>query len=157
MASSLKNLNEFESEPIGNFSKFKIGVVVAEWNSDITKKLLDGCIKTLEKYGVWDSNVVVNAAPGSYELSYGAHRLASDNDVDAVIALGCVIKGETKHDEYICHAVANGLTEVSFKFDKPVIFGLLTTNDLKQAEDRSGGKHGNKGVEAAVTALKMLQ
>ncbi len=157
MASSLKNLSEFHSEPKGNFSAKKVAILVAEWNDKITRSLLKGAVDALLEYGVWENHIVVKPVPGSFELSYGAQVLASEEDIDGVICLGCVIRGETKHDEYISNAVANGLTNVSLKYDKPVIFGLLTTNDLPQAKARSGGKHGNKGTEAAVSLLKMFQ
>ena len=157
MATAFKNLSEFNSLPQGNFSGMKVGVVVAEWNKEITEKLLKGALDALKKYGVWDNNVEVYTVPGSYELTFGSHVLAQASSIDGVIALGCVIKGETKHDEYICNAVAQGLTNVSLQQNKPTIFGLLTTNTMQQAKDRSGGKHGNKGEEAAVTLLKMLE
>ncbi len=156
MASSLKNLSEFNSEPTGNYSRKKIGIVVSEWNEDITGPLLEGAKEALLKYGVWENHIEVKLVPGSFELSFGAQCFAKHEEIDGVICLGCVIKGDTKHDDYINMAVANGLTQVSLKYDKPVIFGLVTTNDHQQAKDRSGGKHGNKGTEAAVTILKML-
>lgn len=133
-----------------------MGIVVAEWNEDITSKLLEGAKSYLLESGVWENHIQVIEVPGSYELIYGSQLLAK-KEVDGVICLGCVIKGETKHDEYISNAVANGLAGVSLKYEKPVIFGLLTTNDHQQAVDRSGGKHGNKGTEAAYTLLRMLE
>lgn len=156
MASSLKNLSEFNSEPKGNYSAIKIGIVVSEWNTEITSALLDGAKEALLKYGVWENHIKLKIVPGAFELTYGAQQFAKQNDFDGVICLGCVIKGDTKHDDYINHAVAQGLTNVSLKYDKPVIFGLVTTNDFQQAKERSGGKHGNKGTEGAVTLLKML-
>lgn len=133
----------------------KVGIAVAEWNTAITSSLLNGAVKFLKDSGVKPDNIFVHHVPGSFELTLGAQWLAEQKKYDAVIALGCVIQGETKHFDFICAAVANGITEVGLKYNKPVIFGVLTTNTLQQAKDRSGGKHGNKGTEAAATALKM--
>ena len=148
MSSANKNLSEFEGSAIG--------IVVAEWNIAITGALRDGAINTLLGNGVHEKNIVVKYVPGSFELTMGAQLLCEDKTIDAVIALGCVIQGETRHFDFICDAVAHGVTNVSLKYNKPVIFGVLTPNTLQQAEDRAGGKHGNKGDEAAVTALKMI-
>ena len=156
MASSLKNLNEYNSDYLIDISDKKFGIVVAEWNKAITDTLCQGAYETLLKHGAKMENIYRNTVPGSFELSLGAQLLAQDENVDAVICLGVVIKGETKHDDYICHAVAQGITNVSLKYNKPVIFGLVTTNDEQQAWDRAGGNHGNKGVEAAATAIQML-
>ncbi len=133
----------------------KVGITIAEWNTAITSSLLNGAVKFLKDSGVKPDNISVHHVPGSFELTLGAQWLAEQKKYDAVIALGCVIQGETKHFDFICAAVANGITEVGLKYNKPVIFGVLTTNTLQQAKDRSGGKHGNKGTEAAATALKM--
>ena len=133
----------------------KVGIAVAEWNTAITSSLLNGAVKFLKDSGVKPDNIFVHHVPGSFELTLGAQWLAEQKKYDAVIALGCVIQGETKHFDFICAAVANGITEVGLKYNKPVVFGVLTTNTLQQAKDRSGGKHGNKGTEAAATALKM--
>lgn len=157
MATELKNLNEFSKNLSNNVKGKKVAILVAEWNEDITKALCKGAEDFLLKSGVWENNIEVITIPGSYELIYGANQLAQKEDIDGIICLGCVIKGETKHDEYISNAVAHGLADVSIKYNKPVIFGLLTTNDLQQAKDRSGGKHGNKGTEAAYTLLRMLE
>ena len=156
MATTNKNLNDFSAEITTDLKGKTFGIVVAEWNEEITKNLCSGAIVYLKGLGVWESNIIIKNVPGSFELTFAAQHFAKQKEVDAVICLGCVIKGETKHDEYISNAVANGLTDVSLKFDKPVIFGLLTTNDKQQAIDRSGGKHGNKGTEAAMTAVRML-
>ncbi len=157
MATELKNLNEFSKNLSNNVKGKKVAIVVAEWNEDITKALCDGAKEFLLKSGIWESNIEIIEIPGSFELIYGSNLLAQREDIDGVIALGCVIKGETKHDEYISNAVAQGLSEITIKYNKPVIFGLLTTNNLQQAKDRSGGKHGNKGTEAAYTLLRMLE
>jgi len=155
MSSAHKNLSKFEGSKIPDGSKIRIGIVVAEWNIVITGALRDGAIKTLLANGVKKKNIVINYVPGSFELTLGAQFLCEDKKMDAVICLGCVIQGETRHFDFICDAVANGITNVSLKYNKPVVFGVLTPDTLKQAQERPGGKHGNKGDEAAVTALKM--
>lgn len=134
----------------------KIGLVVSEWNDQVTESLLLAAIEVLKESGAKDKNLTIKYVPGSFELTLGAQYLAAKKDIDAVICLGCVIQGETRHFDFICDAVANGITNVGLKFNKPVIFGVLTTNTLQQALDRAGGKHGNKGEEAAYTAIKML-
>ncbi len=156
MATSNKNLSSYSSNNIHNISKKKFGIVVSEWNSEVTESLYSAAIETLLQNGANKENIIRKSVPGSYELTLGAQWLAKENDIDAVICLGCVIQGETPHFDYICQAVAHGITNVSLKYDKPVIFGLLTTLNLQQALDRAGGKHGNKGDEGAVTAIKML-
>jgi 6,7-dimethyl-8-ribityllumazine synthase len=156
MASALKNLSEYNSEKLIDASGKRFGLVVAEWNKEITDSLCRAAYDTLIKHGALPQNIHRNTVPGSYELPLAAQYLASSNEIDAVICLGVVIKGETKHDDYINHAVAQGLIQVSLKFNKPVIFGVLTTNTVEQAKARSGGNYGNKGVEAAVTAIQML-
>ncbi len=155
MASSNKNLSTFSSKNINDISGSKFGIVVSEWNSEITEALYAGAVETLLQNGASKDNIIKKSVPGSYELTLGAQWLAKEN-IDAVICLGCVIRGETPHFDYICQAVANGITNVALKYDKPVIFGVLTTLTLQQALDRAGGKHGNKGDEAAATAIKML-
>ncbi|MDX5420830.1 MAG: 6,7-dimethyl-8-ribityllumazine synthase [Hymenobacteraceae bacterium] len=156
MATSLKNLSEYKQDKFTDISDKTFGIVVAEWHNDITDVLCTGAIETLLKHGAQKENIFVNTVPGSYELTLGAQFLAQQEEIDAVICIGVVIKGDTKHDDYINHAVANGLTTVSLKYNKPVSFGLVTTNNLEQAQDRAGGKHGNKGVEAAAAAIHML-
>ena len=157
MASRLKNLSDFSaSSPIPSAAKMRFGIVVAEWNAEITGALYRGALQTLKKHGAASKNIVTSVVPGSFELTLGAQSLLNNKRVDAVICLGCVIQGETRHFDFICSAVAQGLTDLSILFAKPVIFGVLTTNNLQQAVERSGGKHGNKGDEAAVTAIKMV-
>jgi 6,7-dimethyl-8-ribityllumazine synthase len=156
MASSLKNLSEYSSKNITDIQNRVFGIVVAEWNEEITSALLDGAKNTLIKEGAKPENIVVKTVPGSYELSLGAQWLAQNPQIDAVICLGCVIQGDTRHFDFICQAVAMGITEVNLKYNKPVIFGVLTPNTQEQALERAGGKHGNKGDEAAITAIKML-
>lgn len=155
MSSAHKNLSDFSHMQVPSAESFSFGIVVAEWNSEITTALLSGAIEALKKYGAKESKIDVYPVPGSFELSSGAFILAESSKYDAVIALGCVIQGETRHFDFICNAVANGITEVALKTGVPAIFGVLTTDNLEQAKDRAGGKHGNKGAEAAVTAIKM--
>ncbi len=156
MASSQKNLSTYTSDNLANIENVRFGIVVSEWNDEVTEALYAGAYDTLIKHGARKEHIVKTYVPGSFELSLGCQLLAQDERFDAVIALGCVIQGETKHFDFICDAVAHGITEVGLKYNKPVIFGVLTTNNLKQALDRSGGKHGNKGDEAAITAIKMI-
>jgi 6,7-dimethyl-8-ribityllumazine synthase len=156
MSSADKNLSVFSTEGLPDVSQKKFAVVVAEWNEEVTGALAQGAIDTLLNHGVAEDNIVKAMVPGSYELSFGAQVFAQKPEIDAVIAIGCVIQGETKHNDYINHAVAQGLTNVSLKYNKPVIFGVLTPNTQQQALDRAGGIHGNKGDEAAITAIKML-
>jgi 6,7-dimethyl-8-ribityllumazine synthase len=137
-------------------SKKRFGIVVAEWNEEITGALCDGAIATLRGHGVKKENIVRKNVPGSFELSLGGLWLAEDKSIDAVICLGCVIQGDTPHFDYICQAVAYGITEAGLKTRKPVVFGVLTTLNKQQAIDRAGGKLGNKGEEAAITAIRML-
>lgn len=156
MATQLKNLSDFSHTTVPDGKAYKIAIAVAEWNAEVTGSLYRGALETLIKHGVQPENMVSVAVPGSFELTSAAEILLHKrNDLDAVICLGCVIQGDTKHFDFICDAVANGITQVGIKYSKPVIFGVLTTNDLQQALDRSGGKHGNKGDEAAITAIKM--
>ncbi len=156
MSSSLKNLSDFNSKILPDGKGMCIGIVVSEWNSEITGALFDSAVQTLVKNGVLKDDIIITTVPGSFELTMGAQFLCEDKRIDAVICLGCVIQGETKHFDFICNAVANGITNVSLKYNKPVIFGVLTTNTLQQAIERAGGKHGNKGDEAAYTVLKMV-
>ncbi|MES2388338.1 MAG: 6,7-dimethyl-8-ribityllumazine synthase [Bacteroidota bacterium] len=155
MASALKNLDIQKALPLRDYSEYTVGIVVSEWNSEITDALFKGAYDSLLKSGVKEENIVISTVPGSYELCFGAAAMSSQPLIQAVICLGCVIQGETRHFDFICSAVANGLIDVSLKYAKPVIFGVLTTDTLEQAQDRAGGKHGNKGTEAAITALKM--
>jgi 6,7-dimethyl-8-ribityllumazine synthase len=156
MSSSLKNLSDFNHTTIPNGAEMRIGIVLAEWNIEVTGALRDGTITTLLNNGVTENDIIVKYVPGSFELTFGAQLLCEDKSLDAVICLGCVIQGETRHFDFICDAVAHGITNVSLKYNKPVIFGVLTPNTLQQALDRAGGKHGNKGDEAAITAIKMV-
>lgn len=155
MASALKNLSVYDESSIPDASDMKFGIVVAEWNAKITHALYEGCFETLLKHGVKEANIQTAQVPGSFELPTGARLLSMKHKLDAVICLGCVIKGETSHNEYINNSVAMGLTNLSIASGQPFIFGVLTPNDEVQALERAGGKHGNKGVEAAITAIRM--
>jgi 6,7-dimethyl-8-ribityllumazine synthase len=156
MASSLKNLSEYTKLEIPSAKQLRLGIVVAEWNPEITEALYRGALQSLLENGARPGNIIRKNVPGSFELPLGGQFLAEYQYVDAVICLGCVIQGETRHFEFICNSVSQGLIQLSLKYNKPFIFGVLTPNTLKQAKERSGGKHGNKGVEAAITAIKMI-
>lgn len=157
MATHLKNLSDFSHTTIPSGAGFRIAIAAAEWNANITNALYQGAYDALVANGVLPEDIISTTVPGSFELTAAAEILLTKNlDIAAVICLGCVIQGETKHFDFICNAVANGLTNVGIKHSKPVIFGVLTTNNEQQALDRAGGKHGNKGEEAAITALKMV-
>ena len=149
------NLSAFDPQSVPDSVDMRFGIVVSDWNIDITGALLNGAVKTLKKYGTSDENIVVKHVPGSFELTLGAQFLAEYDDLDAVICLGCVIQGETPHFAYICQGVTHGITQLNLDYNIPFIFGVLTTENHQQALDRAGGKHGNKGDEAAVTAIKM--
>lgn len=134
----------------------RIGVVVAEWNFEITAALAKGALETLKKHGANEENILVKYVPGTFELPLGGQYFAELENVDAVILLGCVVQGETRHFDYICDGVTQGTVDLNLKYNKPFIFGVLTTENEQQAKDRAGGKYGNKGDEAAVTAIKMV-
>ncbi len=156
MATQLKNLSDFSHTTVPNASPYKFAIAVAEWNAEITGSLYNGALEKLLEYGVDENNIHSVSVPGSFELTAAAELVLNKYpELDGVICLGCIIQGETRHFDFICDAVAHGLTQVGIKHNKPVIFGVLTTNDQQQAIDRAGGKHGNKGDEAAITAIKM--
>lgn len=155
MASAKKNLSKYDDKTIPSADGMTFGIVLSEWNAAITHKLYEGCFDTLLKHGAEEDNIYTVQVPGSFELTVGAKILAGNKKLDAVICLGCVIKGETKHDEYINTAVSIGLTNLGIASGIPFIYGVLTPNTEEQAKERAGGKHGNKGVEAAVTAIRM--
>jgi 6,7-dimethyl-8-ribityllumazine synthase len=149
------NLSDYDPARVPSAGEMRFGIVVSEWNSEITMALLDGALKTLKKHEVSDRNILVKHVPGSFELPLGAQFIAEYDDVDAIICLGCVIQGETPHFTYICQGVTQGITQLNLEYNIPFIFGVLTTSNRQQALDRAGGKHGNKGSEAAVAAIKM--
>ena len=151
-----KNLSVFEA-PALSAADLKFGIVVSEWNPEITNALRDGAVRTLRKYGCNEENIIVRYVPGTFELPMGARFFAEHTDVDGVIALGCVVKGETPHFDYVCMGATQGITNVMLEWDMPVAFGVLTTLDQQQALDRAGGRLGNKGDEAAVAAIKMVR
>ncbi len=155
MATVNNNLSDYDINSIPNANEMVFGIVVSEWNEKITNGLLEGAYSTLIKNGASENNIIVKHIPGTFELPLGAQSLFEKTNVDAVICLGSVIQGETKHFDYVCEGAALGIKDVALKYNKPTIFGVLTDNTLQQAIDRSGGKHGNKGDEAAVTAIKM--
>ena len=154
MATQNKNLSLFDKADIPSAKGMRFGIVVANWNTEITSNLLDGAKETLLKCGTSAFNISVMEVPGSFELVFGA-KLMSKQKVDAIICLGSVIQGKTKHFDFVCNAVSLGIKDLNITLNVPVIFGVLTDNTLQQARNRSGGKHGNKGVEAAITAIKM--
>ena len=157
MATALKNLSEYEAFELKNAAKYRIGIVTAEWNEHITSALEQGALEVLRQQGIQPKNVKAISVPGSYELPLAAQWLCTEFKADAVIAIGCLIKGETPHFEYISASVAHGLMELNLKHSIPFAFGVITVLTEQQALDRAGGIHGNKGTEAAVTVLRMLQ
>jgi 6,7-dimethyl-8-ribityllumazine synthase len=152
-----KDLSEYDLNSVPDAKDFKLGIVVSEWNYEITGSLARGTVETLKKHGVRDENIILKHVPGSFELTLGGLFFASYTEVHAIILLGCVIQGETRHFDFICQSVAKGATDLNLKFGIPVIFGVLTTENQQQALDRSGGRLGNKGDEAAITAIKMVE
>lgn len=156
MATANKNLSDYDKATIPNANKFRFGIVVSEWNDSITESLFDGAYSTLIEHGALPSNIIRWNVPGSFELIYGSKKM-QEQMVNAVIAIGSVIQGETKHFDFVCEAVSQGIKDLNVNRETPVIFCVLTDNTLQQAQDRSGGKHGNKGTEAAVAAIKMAE
>ena len=157
MAAKKKNLSKYDASDVPSAKGMKIGIVVSEWNPEITDALYDAAFATLLEHGAKKKNIFTMKVPGSFELPAGAQLLAETKKPDAVICLGCVIQGETRHFDFICNAVANGIMQLTLQYKKPFIFGVLTTNNMDQAKARAGGSHGNKGVEAAVTAIRMIE
>jgi 6,7-dimethyl-8-ribityllumazine synthase len=156
MSSKHQNLSKTAKDSSVKIEDVKVGIVVSDWNSEITHQLLAGAVETLNHGGIKEADIKVIHVPGAFELPIGAKMLMQTEKYEGVICLGCVIKGETKHDEYISNAVANGIMQLSLVSGKPVIFGVLTPNDMQQALDRAGGKYGNKGDEAAQTLIEMI-
>lgn len=156
MATNLHNLSEYDIQSVPSAEGMKFGIVVSEWNHHITGALMKGAEATLLRHGVREEDILTMTVPGSFELVFGAAQMAKSKKVDAVIAIGCVIRGDTPHFDYICEGTTQGLAELNTTGDVPVIYGLLTCNNLQQAQDRSGGVLGNKGDECAVTAIKMV-
>ncbi|MCF8222127.1 MAG: 6,7-dimethyl-8-ribityllumazine synthase [Bacteroidales bacterium] len=149
------DLSSYDPDSVPSAGGMKFGIVVSDWNNEITWNLLEGALNILEKYGASSEDIFIEHVPGSFELPLGAKLLYEKKKVDSVICLGCVIQGETPHFTYVCQGVTAGISDLNLKYGIPFIFGLLTTDTLQQAKDRAGGKHGNKGDEAALTAIKM--
>ncbi len=156
MSSKDQNLSASSKDNLKSVEDYSFAIIVSEWNKDITFALRDACMETLEAHGALKKNIYIHCVPGSFELPLGARMIMGQEKIDAAICLGCVIKGETDHDKYINNAVANGIMHLGLTSKKPIIFGVLTPNTKEQAEERSGGKFGNKGVEAAISAIKMI-
>lgn len=154
---STTDLSVYDPASVPDAKGMKFGIVVSDWNNNVTWALLKGAMDTLKKHGVTEKNILVKHVPGSFELTLGAQFIAEYDDVDAVICLGCVIQGETPHFTYICQGVTQGITSLNMEYNIPFIFGVLTTNTMLEATERAGGVHGNKGDEAAVTAIKMAK
>jgi len=155
MATANRNLSHYDKNTIPNAKDFRFGIVVSEWNDTITSNLHRGAVEALTENGVEEDNIISWDVPGSFELVYGSKRMIDTQNVDAVIAIGCVIQGETKHFDFVCEGVTQGIKDLNVITDVPVIFCLLTDNTLQQSIDRSGGKHGNKGTEAGIAAIRM--
>ncbi|MCL5246091.1 6,7-dimethyl-8-ribityllumazine synthase [Cellulophaga sp. 20_2_10] len=155
MATANKNLSVYDKASIPNAKDLRFGIVVSEWNTEVTEGLFNGAIEALLDCGAAQENIIRWDVPGSFELTYGSKKMIATQKVDAVIAIGSVIQGETKHFDFVCSATAQGIKDLNVQTDTPVIFCVLTDNNLQQAIDRSGGKHGNKGTEAAIAAIKM--
>lgn len=156
MATKLHNLSEYDFKSVPDAKGMRFGIVVSEWNHHITGALLEGAHATLRKHGVEEDDITVMTVPGSFELVFGASQMVKSGQMDGVIAIGCVIRGDTPHFDYICEGTTQGLAALNTTGDIPVIYGLLTCNNLQQAQDRAGGILGNKGDECAVTAIKMV-
>ena len=156
MASALHNLSEYDATQVPDATGMTFGIVVADWNERFTYAMADAAVETLIANGVDSKDIILKHVPGSFELVYGATWMVENLDVDAVIAIGCVIKGDTPHFDYICQGTTQGLAELNLRGKVPVIYGLLTCNNSQQAEERTGGVLGNKGTECAVTAIKMV-
>ena len=156
MATAYHNLSEYDFNSVPNAADMKFGIVVSEWNFNITGALLEGAINTLKRHGAKEENILVKTVPGSFELTFGSNQFIAHTNVDAVIALGCVVRGDTPHFDYVCMGATQGIAQLNATGNIPVIFGLITTNNMEQAEDRAGGKLGNKGDECAITAIKMI-
>ena len=157
MATKDINLSDYNKDKIPNGADFKIGIVVSEWNDDITSNLLKGAFQTLIDNNVDPNKIIIKYVPGTFELPLGCQwMIESDEEIDGIIAIGCVIQGETKHFDFVCQGATQGIMDVQLEYNAPVSFCVLTDNTKQQSIDRSGGKHGNKGVECAVSLLKMI-
>ncbi len=155
MATAYHNLSDYDANTMPDATGMKVAIVAAEWNNQVTDALLQGAVDTLLANGVKDEDIFVARVPGTIELTFAAQQMAESYEPDAVIAIGCVVRGDTPHFDYVCQSVTQGITHLNTLFGIPFIFGVLTTDTMQQALDRAGGKLGNKGDEAAVTAIKM--
>jgi len=155
MATANKNLSSYDKDTLPVADHLRVGLVVSEWNVEITESLFEGALSTLKECGVKEENIIRWNVPGSFELTFGCKKLISTQNPDAVIAIGSIIRGETKHFDFVSHATAQGIKDLNLQTGTPVIFCVLTDDTLQQAKDRSGGKHGNKGTEAAIAAIHM--
>lgn len=156
MATENKNLSQYDKNTIPNAKDFRFGIVVSEWNETITEGLFNGAKTALLDCGALEENIIRWNVPGSFELTFGAKQMLETQEVDCVIVIGSVIKGETMHFEFVCEGVTQGIKDLNIVYDVPTIFCVLTDNNMQQSLDRSGGKHGNKGTEAAIAAIKMV-
>ncbi len=156
MGTGLKNSSDYKPGDLPRADDMIFGIVVSEWNHEITGAMLEKAIETLVSQGAGNDNILVRYVPGSFELTLGAQLMAENSDLDAIICLGCVIQGETRHFDFICQGVTYGITDLNMNYNMPFVFGVLTTDNIDQAIDRAGGKYGNKGEEAAITAIKMV-
>ena len=156
MASSLKNLSDYDPKKVPSAETMRFGIAVSEWNNNITDELLNGAVESLVKHGAKTGNIEIMHVPGSFELIAGARIMVRKHNPDAVICLGSVIRGDTPHFDYVCAGTTHGIAQLNIEYDIPFIFGLLTTDNLQQALDRCGGRLGNKGTECAITAIKMV-
>lgn len=156
MATENQNLSQYDKTKIPNVANYRFGIVTSEWNEQVTFGLKKGAIDTLKDCGALEENILCWEVPGSFELIYGSKKMIKTQRIDAIIAIGCVIQGETKHFDFVCQGVTQGIAQLNVSENIPVIFCVLTDNNMQQSLDRSGGKHGNKGVEAAIAAIKMV-
>jgi len=156
MATALRNLSEYDKDFVPNGADFKVGIVVSEWNDSITLNLLKGAKEALLDNGVKEENIMVRFVPGAFELPLGAQYMCEFTDVDGIVAIGVVIQGETKHFDFVCDGATQGIKDINLKYNIPVSFCLLTDNNMQQSIDRSGGIHGNKGIECAIACIKMI-
>lgn len=156
MATENKNLSQYDKNSIPDAKPYRFGIVTSEWNEQVTFGLKKGAISTLMDCGAYESNIICWDVPGSFELIQASKKMIDTQQVDAVIAIGCVIQGETRHFDFVCQGVTQGIAHLNATGNTPVIFCVLTDNNLQQSLDRSGGKHGNKGIEAAIAAIKMV-
>jgi 6,7-dimethyl-8-ribityllumazine synthase len=149
------NLSAYDKNQIPNAKNLRFGIVVSEWNADITENLYQGAVDTLLGHGALKENILTQWVPGSFELIFGCSQMLKTQEVNAVIAIGNVIRGETEHFTFVCDGVTQGIKDLNLQYDVPTVFCVLTDNNKQQSIERSGGKHGNKGVECAVAAIKM--